>query len=132
MSEPVSSRNRRLLTLSVMKRRTVVVAHTCAAVNSAASVSLLAGGAGRSTILGPSAEAAMVPEGSGCGVATGEGSPGRPAAVEGRTGILGSGISDSRVFVELLEAVVKAVLSGAECCHLAGEVSDLLCGVVRG
>ena len=64
----------------------------------------------------------------------GGGSADRLAAVEGGTGILESGTSVSQVGVELLEAVVEAVLSGAECCHLAGEVSELLpkCGVVLG
>ena len=116
---------------------------------SAASVSLLVVGAGRSTILRLSAEAAMVPAGTGCGVATEGGYAARPVAVEGGTGIIGSGTSVSqvggagilrtgaavsRVGVELIEAVMEAVLFGAECSHLAGEVSDLLpkCGVVRG
>ena len=83
---------------------------------SAAPVSLLAVGAGRSKIVGLSAEAAIVPAGRGCGVATG--SACRSAPAESGVGNLATGTS-------VLEAAVEAVLSG--------EFGNLLpkCGVVR-
>ena len=56
----------------------------------------------------------------------GKGSAAWPEATEDRAGNLGTGTSVSRVGVELLDAALDAVLSGAECSHLSGEISDLL------
>ena len=101
---------------------------------SAVLVSLLAVGAGWSTVLCPSAEAVVVPAETGCGVALGGGSAAGPAVVEGGVETPGTGASVSQQVVGLPEAVAEEVLSGAECSHLAGEFSDLLpkCADVRG
>jgi hypothetical protein len=93
-------------------------------VMSAASISLLVVGAGRSTLMRPGSEAAMVPT-EGCGVSSRGGS-----AV--RSVIPGAGPWISGAGTRVPEAGAVAVVLGAECRHLAREVLDLLqnCGVV--
>jgi hypothetical protein len=99
---------------------------------SVASVSLLVVGAGWSTLLLSCPEAAMVPAEGGCGVASGRGSAVWSAISGAGAGIFGAGTSVSGAEGRVPEAGAEAVLLGAECRHLAGEVPDLLqkCGVV--
>jgi hypothetical protein len=72
-------------------------------------------------------EAAMLPAEGGCGVAL-EGGSAVWSAIPGA----GAGISSAGTRVP--EGGAEAVLLGAECRHLGGEVLDLLqkCGVVKG
>jgi hypothetical protein len=60
--------------VAVMKRRPVVVAQSCAPLMSTALVSLLAVGAGLSTLLRPGSVAAMVPAEGGWTIISGGGS----------------------------------------------------------
>jgi hypothetical protein len=86
---------------------------------SAALVTLLAVGAGLSTLLRLGSVVAMVPVEGGSSIISGRESASR-AAVPG-TG------------ARIPGAAVRAVPLGTECCHLAGEVLDPLqkCGAVR-
>jgi hypothetical protein len=95
---------------------------------------LLAVGAGRGTLLRLGPEAAMVPAEGGCGVALGGGSAARSAIPGARVGISGAGTRVPGAEGRVPEAGAKAVLLGAECRHLAGEVLDFLqkCGVIMG
>jgi hypothetical protein len=103
-------------------------------VMSVASVSLLVVGAGWSTLLRSCPEAAMVPAEGGCCVALG-----RECAVCSAIPVAAAGNSSAGPRVpgaegRVPEAGAKAVLLGAECRRLAGEVLDFLqkCGVVGG
>jgi hypothetical protein len=94
---------------------------------SAAFVSLLAVGTGQSTLLRSGSKAAMVPAEGGCSVISGRGSAACTAVPGAGAGIPGD---EARV----PEAGAKAIVLGAECCHLAGEVLNPLqkCSVVGG
>jgi hypothetical protein len=96
---------------------------------SAESVSLLVLGAGWNTLLYSCPEAAMIAAECGCGVASG-GESAVWTAIPG-AGIFGGGTRVPGVEGRVPEAGAEAVLLGAECRHLAGEVLDLLqkCGV---
>jgi hypothetical protein len=103
-------------------------------VMSAASVSLLVVGVGRSTLLRCDSEAAMVPAEGGCGVASGKGSAVRSAIPGAGARIYDAGARVPGGEGSVPEAGAEAVLLGAECHHLSGEVLDLLqkCGIVGG
>jgi hypothetical protein len=95
---------------------------------------LLAVGAGQGKLLRSGSKAAMEPAKSGCRIASGEGSTLREEVPGSRTGISGAGVRVSGAEGRVPEAGTEAVLLGAECRHLAGEVLYLLqqCGVVGG
>jgi hypothetical protein len=119
-SEHASTRNCRSLSWSVTKKRPVVVAQTCAAVDFRC-VSSPAGGRRRAEYtFVPGSEAAMVPAEDECSIISGGDSAARTAVPGAVAGIPGAG--------------AKAVLLGADCCQLAGEVLDPLqkYGVVGG
>jgi hypothetical protein len=101
---------------------------------SAVLVSLLAAGAGRSTLLRSGFEAAIVPAEGGCSVISGGRSAAWMAVPGAGAGIPGAGARVPRAEGRVPEAGAKMVLLSAECCHLAGEFLDSLqkCGVVRG
>jgi hypothetical protein len=82
---------------------------------SAALVSMLGVGAGRSTDFRSGFEVAMIPAEGGCSVISG----GRCAA---RTAVPGTGVVIPGADARVPEADAKAGLLGAECCHLAGVV----------
>jgi hypothetical protein len=94
---------------------------------SAASVSLLAVGAGLGTFLRPVTKMVVVPAEAGCGLFLGGGSVAWVAVPGGGAGVSGA---ETRV----PGGGAKAVLLSCKCRHLAVEVLDLLlkCGAVRG
>jgi hypothetical protein len=101
-------------------------------VMSAALVSLLAVGAGRSTPLRSGSESATVPAEDGC-VISGGGSSTRTAVLEAWAGVPGTGELVSGAEARVPEAGPKAFLLSAECSYLAGELHPLQkCSVVWG
>jgi hypothetical protein len=101
---------------------------------SAMSVSLLLVGAGRGTLWRSGPETAMVLTVGGCVVASGGGSAVLVAVPGAGAGITGAGARVPVAERRVSKTGAEAVLLGAECRHLAGEVIDLLqkCGVVEG
>jgi hypothetical protein len=118
-SEPASNRNWRLLSRSMMKRQPEVVVQTCAAVE-VRCVGFSCGGRSRTTLLCPSSVAAMVPAGGGCSIILGWWSVAQAAVPGAAARIPGVGAEVSP------GSGVEVGQLGAECCHLAGEVLDVL------